>query len=689
MAHALIAHKVAAMAALEERAKKLRHIREKNNAFRKAAAGVKEILADTTLNNDGINGTTYDGDATSNLVTSTTFEHVGTNEANTASAGFAKSKTLPPVRSQVKLVLHALSTDETKDPSKLTVGDVFKAIESLRSKRLQTLSDRKTSDKCKVRLVSAGDESCSLEEDRTSSTTSEIRKSDLTMLKKETFKYADVEHENKLQWKEKTRNIAGREDGVSVWKSDSDHSVNAVYTNHDCVFLGLGSGKIVILSPTGELRLTIVGHTGYISALTGFGQLLFSGSLDGTVRLWIYHKGEQMAMSAGHIGPVHCLYYQHKHRTLFSGSSDRSIRKWGLTEGKSEVLIRFDKGEGVFSMDEGLRNILVVGLETGVISFVDINSGVSTRSLEGHTDIVASVNVHRESKTVVSGSRDGTCRVWFAGRTSIVYTKHKDAVYKVKLVQNGQQCISCSGDQSIHRWNIVDGTCISIYLGHTGTIFAFDFCHGNMYSGDRTCRLLKWHAAVQCEFCEPKCGIGCKFRFVRCPHELCGIEISEFDLNSHVMECPKRLIKCRNRECKYNVRADAMNIHIKKNCLYTYVPCPNFQYCQQRVQRMHLANHLSFCNENNVKTVDVKDDDKQNKEVVTSTTVFDMKLGAKDEVKKMTDFVVKNVKDIPNIEKKAAANKGSKGALPKIKSTRRTSLPRKRKELPRVWRPGK
>ena len=32
----------------------------------------------------------------------------------------------------------------------------------------------------------------------------------------------------------------------------------------------------------------------------------------------------------------------------------------------------------------------------------------------------------------------------------------EDAVYKVKLVQNGQQCISCSGDQSVHRWNVVD-----------------------------------------------------------------------------------------------------------------------------------------------------------------------------------------------------------------------------------------
>ena len=125
----------------------------------------------------------------------------------------------------------------------MTVGDVFKAIESLRSKRLQTLSDRKTSDKCKVRLLSAGDESCSLEEDRPPQL-SEIRKSDLTMLKKETFKYADVEHENKLQWKEKTRNIAGREDGVSVWKSDSDHSVNAVYTNHDAFFLVWGLEKL-------------------------------------------------------------------------------------------------------------------------------------------------------------------------------------------------------------------------------------------------------------------------------------------------------------------------------------------------------------------------------------------------------------------------------------------------------------
>ena len=90
-----------------------------------------------------------------------------------------------------------------------------------------------------------------------------------------------------------------------------------------------------------------------------------------------------------------------------------------------------------------------------------------------------------------------------------------------------------------------------------------------------------------------------------------------------------------------------------------------------------------------MKAAEVKGDGKQNEEVVTSTTVFEMKLGAKDDVKKMTDFVVKNVKDIPNIEKKAAANKGSKGALPKIKSTRRTSLPKKRKELPRVWRSGK
>ena len=51
---------------------------------------------------------------------------------------------------------------------------------------------------------------------------------------------------------------------------------------------------------------------------------------------------------------------------------------------------------------------------------------------------------------------------------------------------------------------------------------------------------------------------------VTCPHKLCDLEISENELNDHIKECPKRLVKCKNKECKYNVRADAMNLHVKR-----------------------------------------------------------------------------------------------------------------------------
>ena len=735
MAHALIAHKLAAMAAIEERAKKLKKMREQNSMVR-AIHGKGKLQLNDELSKEGDDNNNNTFSNFSKILLANTNGNNNNNNNNNMVMHTNKdgndNTNNKMLRPQVKAALNALIVEKNNDPNNLTVGDVFKAIESLRTRRLQSLSNIQTNDKYKVKeqlsttknsseiflnkrssLLSNSDGQNN-DNDNNNTTMLLLKKVKTTHDKKinankltkdgesnnnwvrkkinstevkNRFTFEDVEQENKVQWKEKTRNIAGREDGMEIWKSDADHSINAVYANHDCVFLGLGSGKIVVLSPDGELRLTILGHTGYISALTGFGQLLFSGSLDGTVRLWIYHKGEQMAMSAGHIGPVHCLHYQQKTKTLFSGSSDRTIRKWFLTEGKSEILVRFEQGEGVFAIDEGLRNILVVGLENGVVSFVDIESGTATRALEGHTDIVASVNVHRETKTVASGSRDGTCRIWFAGRTSIVYTKHKEAVYKVKLVQNGQQCISCSGDQSIHRWNVVDGTCMSIYLGiHAGTIFSFDFCHGNMYSGDRQCKLLKWHAAVQCEFCEPKCNIGCKYRMVTCPHKLCDLEISENELNNHIKECPKRLVKCRNKECKYNVRADAMNLHVKKNCIYTYIDCPNIKTCGQRIQRKDLSNHLSYCNEHNIKKKAVVEKEEEITQMTIDTTVVE--IDNNNHTKESTDYIVKNVKQIKKIKKSTIRNKNSR--LPSLsKPKKRVVLPKKQKDLPRVWRPGK
>ena len=127
MAHALIAHRLAAMAAIEERAKKLKKIRKKQN-------GLFQLHGKITLSDhlSTKQATSDDGGQEEQI-------DVDNNNRNTDEGEGTDAGQLKPVRLQVKAALNALIVERNNDPNQLTVGDVFKAIESLRTKRLQTL----------------------------------------------------------------------------------------------------------------------------------------------------------------------------------------------------------------------------------------------------------------------------------------------------------------------------------------------------------------------------------------------------------------------------------------------------------------------------------------------------------------------------------------------------------------------
>ena len=593
----------------------------------------------------------------------------------------------PRVRPDVAEALRAVRAhcEETgKAESEMTVGDVFKAIESLRTRRLQVATNKTV--RGDVDLSTAPLERLLKLTNLGSNKRGDdwLKKAVATKEVQNTFTVKDAEALSSKQWKDKTRNVTVREYTTACWKSDVDHSVNAMYANNDCVFAGLGSGRIVILSKDGELRMTMTGHSGYVSALTGCGQVLFSGSLDGTVRLWVYHEGEQMAMSAGHAGPVHSLHYCARTKVLYSGSSDQTVRAWNLTEGKSLVLCKFEEPEcSVFSLTEGVNNVLVAGLECGKVAFIDMESGTVTRTLEGHTDIVASVDVHKDSRTCISGSRDHTCRVWFAGRTNVEYAKHKGPVYRVKFVNGGKMCISAGGDQSVHRWNVVDGTCTSIFLGHQATVFAFDFCQGRMFTADRSCRMYMWEGVERCEFCEPvKCGVGCKWRFCRCSNEGCELRLPEADVHEHFSVCPKRIMPCRNKDCKERLCYDKITEHMLHSCDHSFVDCPNGSFCTARVKRKQLAAHLAAC----------RPPDPSPKKAGDVVVVEDgvVPVAANEETVAVQK---KPLATQPSLRKKSSAPKKKASSLPRLTPKRRAHVPKVVKKKPasnvRVWRPGK
>ena len=71
---------------------------------------------------------------------------------------------------------------------------------------------------------------------------------------------------------------------------------------------------------------TLPGHTDAVRALAVAGGRLFSGSYDGTVRVWDVTSLHCLEVLKGHVGPVRTLV--HCSNMMFSGSYDKTVSNW-------------------------------------------------------------------------------------------------------------------------------------------------------------------------------------------------------------------------------------------------------------------------------------------------------------------------------------------------------------------------
>lgn len=82
------------------------------------------------------------------------------------------------------------------------------------------------------------------------------------------------------------------------------------------------------------------GHTESVRAVCAFGNLVFSGSYDNTVRVWDLRTGALVHRLEGHTAKVYTLTLDPDHRLVISGSMDGSIRCWDWVAGKCLRILR-------------------------------------------------------------------------------------------------------------------------------------------------------------------------------------------------------------------------------------------------------------------------------------------------------------------------------------------------------------
>ncbi|XP_010927494.3 protein JINGUBANG-like [Elaeis guineensis] len=106
-------------------------------------------------------------------------------------------------------------------------------------------------------------------------------------------------------------------------------------------------GGGMLLAHGGVLR----GHKMALLCLTAAGSLVVSGSADATLCVWRREEGgahTKLAILAGHAGPIKCLAIEEDgdggpsgpHWVVYSGSLDKSVKVWRVSERASEAGIR-------------------------------------------------------------------------------------------------------------------------------------------------------------------------------------------------------------------------------------------------------------------------------------------------------------------------------------------------------------
>uniref|UniRef100_A0AAX7TDA5 Bromo domain-containing protein n=1 Tax=Astatotilapia calliptera TaxID=8154 RepID=A0AAX7TDA5_ASTCA len=260
----------------------------------------------------------------------------------------------------------------------------------------------------------------------------------------------------------------------------------------------------------GRLLATLRGHAAEISdmAVSYENTMIAAGSCDKTIRVWCLQTCAPLAVLEGHAASITSLQFSPlcsgSKRYLSSTGADGTICFWQwdartlkFGQRPSKFTERSRPGvQMICSSFSAGGMFLATGSTDHIIRVYYFGSGQPEKisELESHTDKVDSIQFSHCSDRFVSGSRDGTARIWqlhpqgwksilldmqtkLPGYVSLHCRQDKVTKLKVTMVawdRHDSTVITAANNLTLKVWNSITGNLVHVLMGHEDEVFVLE-----------------------------------------------------------------------------------------------------------------------------------------------------------------------------------------------------------------------
>ncbi|KAH7410403.1 WD40-repeat-containing domain protein [Phaeosphaeria sp. MPI-PUGE-AT-0046c] len=177
------------------------------------------------------------------------------------------------------------------------------------------------------------------------------------------------------------------------------------------------------------------------------GTLIVSCSHDGLIRVWDTATGQCLRTIVHEDNaPVTCVRFSPNGKYILAWTLDNCMRLWNYIEGKGKCVKTYQGhtnkqyslsgafgtygvGSDAGGQGESTQYAFIAsGSEDGTIVLWDVSSKNILQRLEGHVDVVLTVDTHPTEKMIASAGLDRTIRIWRAANRAVDGVKVKEEV---------------------------------------------------------------------------------------------------------------------------------------------------------------------------------------------------------------------------------------------------------------------